>query len=105
MYPHERSLVQRLNDKPFALLGVNTDDSRETLQEAMKAEKMTWRSWWDGGLGGPISRKYQVEAYPTIFLIDAKGMIRQKWEGAPSPEVLDKAINKLLAEAAKDAPP
>jgi hypothetical protein len=25
MIPHERSLVERLKDKPFALLGVNSD--------------------------------------------------------------------------------
>jgi hypothetical protein len=105
MYPHERSLVKRLQDQPFVLLGVNTDDSREELQNAVKAEGLTWRSWWDGGMGGPISRKYRVDAYPTLFLIDHKGAQRQKWVGAPSPEVLDKAINKLLAEAAKDTPP
>ena len=27
MYPHERSLVKRLEGKPFVLLGINSDDS------------------------------------------------------------------------------
>ena len=31
MYPHERSLVKTLEDKPFALLGVNSDP-KETTQ-------------------------------------------------------------------------
>ena len=29
MYPHERSLVKRLAGKPFAIVGVNSDDDRE----------------------------------------------------------------------------
>ena len=32
MYPHERSLVKRLKDKPFALIGVNSDANKETLR-------------------------------------------------------------------------
>ena len=37
MIPHERSLVQKLADKPFALIGVNSDD-RETYDA--KVEEM-----------------------------------------------------------------
>ena len=32
MYPHERSLVKRLAGRPFALLGVNSDQDRKVLQ-------------------------------------------------------------------------
>jgi hypothetical protein len=105
MYPHERSLVKRLQDKPFVLLGVNTDDDRETLQKAIKDEGLTWRSWWDGPPGGAITKKYRITAFPTLVLIDHKGMVRNQWTGAPSEGVLDKALNKLIAEAEKDSPP
>ena len=33
MYPHERSLVKRLADQPFALVGINSDKDREKLKE------------------------------------------------------------------------
>jgi hypothetical protein len=29
MYPHERSLVKRLADEPFAIIGVNSDKDHE----------------------------------------------------------------------------
>ena len=32
MYPHERSLVKKLADKPFALVGVNSDPDLEKLK-------------------------------------------------------------------------
>ena len=34
MYPHERSLVERLKDKPFALIGVNSDTDKDEAEEA-----------------------------------------------------------------------
>ena len=34
MYPHERSLVEEMKDKPFALVGVNSD---RTIERAKKA--------------------------------------------------------------------
>ena len=33
MYPHERSLVKRLANEPFALIGVNSDKDLEKLQK------------------------------------------------------------------------
>ena len=48
MYPHERSLVKKLEGKPFALIGVNSDTRRETAKKATISEKLTWRSFWNG---------------------------------------------------------
>ena len=99
MYPHERSLVARLAGKPFALIGVNSDHDREALKEVLKREQITWRSFWNGGMAGPIPSQYAVDGWPTLFLIDAKGVIRHKWgEGAPSTRTLDQAIDKLIGE-------
>jgi|TARA_B100000809_G_scaffold261591_1_gene310788 hypothetical protein len=93
MYPHERSLVERLKDKPFALLGINSD-SKEKLLETIKRENMTWRSWWDGGnASGPIATKWNVRGWPTLYILDHEGVIRHK--GARG-EAMDKAVDALL---------
>jgi peroxiredoxin len=100
MYPHERSLVKRLEGKPFALLGVNSD-SKERLHRAMKKENITWRSWWDGGsTDGPIAKAWNVKGWPTIYVLDAKGVIRHR---DLRDKELDDAIDTLLKglEAAK----
>jgi hypothetical protein len=99
MYPHERSLVKKLADKPFVLLGVNTDSSKAELKQAMQQEQITWRSWFQGSTDGPISRLYKIEGYPTLFLLDHKGVIRKQYLGAPSSEQLDKEIDALVREA------
>jgi hypothetical protein len=107
MYPHERSLVKRLEGKPFALIGINSDANREQLKEVMKKEEITWRSWWDGGsTSGPIASTWNVHGWPTIYIIDEQGVIRDKNKRG---EAMDKAVDALLekmeGKGAKEKPP
>lgn len=80
MYPEERELVRKLGKAPFALIGVNTDSKIETAQSAVANDNLTWRNFWDGpeGTNGPISRQWNITAWPTVYLIDANGVIRYK---------------------------
>ena len=100
MYPHERSLVEKLKDKPFALIGVNSDRDIEVAQAAVKDENLTWRSFWNGpeGTGGPISAKWNVRSWPTIYVIDHEGVIRDKNKRGAE---LDEVVEKLLAEVSE----
>src|SRR5688572_4237491 len=103
MYPHERSLVKRLADKPFALIGVNSDKDREALKPALAAERITWRSFWNGGSPfGPISTRWNVGGWPTIYVLDQNGVIRFKDVRG---ETMDKAVDSLLKEMGVDVPP
>ena len=104
MYPHERSLVKALEDKPFVLLGINSDKSKDALKKVIADEKMTWRSWWDGGsTGGPIASKWNVQGWPTLYVVDHKGIIRHKWLGSPGEKVMDEALHKLVKAAEENA--
>jgi hypothetical protein len=87
--------VKRLEGKPFVLLGVNSD-SKERLRRAMKKENITWRSWWDGGsTSGPIAKAWNVKGWPTIYVLDHKGVIRHR---DLRDKELDEAIDTLLKE-------
>ncbi len=96
MYPQERELVARLKDRPFAMVSVNTDASAETLAKSIKAGEITWRCWWDGGTTGPITTRWGVSSFPTIFVLDRTGVIRYKDVRGID---LDRAVESLLAEA------
>jgi hypothetical protein len=130
MFPHERSLVKRLENKPFALVGVNSDTDQQYLrlkreqaankeeqQKALKDidweafkkslkekndnQQITWRSFWNGrdGTGGPISATWNVQGWPTLYMIDHKGVIRHKFVGSPGNEKMDKLIDTLVEKA------
>src|SRR5262249_2112182 len=91
----ERALVERLKDKPFALLGVNCDDDKQAAINAIKSERMTWPNWHDGAPGeGPIAKRYHIRGYPSVFVIDAEGIIQQHTPMLG--QVLDKAIDELI---------
>ncbi len=97
MYPHERSLVKELKNKPFALIGVNSDKDLAYASKRIKEENISWRSFWNGpeGTRGPISTEWNVRSWPTIYVLDHKGVIRYKNVRG---EKMDDAIHTLLGE-------
>jgi hypothetical protein len=101
MFPHERSLVKRMADKPFALIGVNSDRDKEYLKKQNEKQEISWRSFWCGpeGTGGKIPTEFNVTGWPTIYVIDAKGVIRYKNVRG---EAMDKAVDTLLEEMEKE---
>ncbi len=109
MFRHERSLVERLKDAPFASIGVNSDPNYEELKKpSFVTEKITWRSFldWQLDLKQPgnvreISKDWKVTSWPTLFLIDAEGKFRRMWRGAPDPATLDREIDAAIAEVLK----
>jgi len=93
MIPHERSLVDELKDKPFALIGIN-NDGKDAYLAGLKELPVTWRSFDDSE--GHIAKTWNVNSYPTIFVLDQDGVIRHKnLRGAP----LEQAIKELVAAA------
>jgi peroxiredoxin len=95
MYPHERSLVARMKDKPFTIVGVNSDKA-EKYKTAIEKNNITWPSFWDGGsTRGPISTAWAVSGWPTLYVLDAKGVIRYKNVRG---EAMDKAVDALMKE-------
>ena len=95
MYPHGRSLVARMKDKPFTILGVNSDSAKR-YKTAIKENEITWPSFWDGGkTGGPIATDWSVRGWPTIYILDTEGVIRYKNTRG---KAMDEAVDALMEE-------
>jgi hypothetical protein len=78
------------------MLGVNCDGDKQAGLKAIQDERITWPNWHDGDPGtGPIVKRYHVGSYPTVFVIDAKGIIRSKNSLGTS---LEKSVDELLKE-------
>ncbi len=92
--PHLQALVERHEDEPFVLIGVNTGDSPEEYKRGLETFNVTWLSAYQGA-ESPIADLFKVEGYPTYVLIDAEGKIRSRGH---SGEAMDEPIAKLLAE-------
>jgi len=93
--PNQRSLVERLKDAPFALVGVNTDDDKDEYRQKLADYGVTWRSAWEGSTRGPLPTRWGIDSYPTVFVLDAQHVLRfvnTRGEG------LGRAVDTLLAE-------
>jgi hypothetical protein len=73
----------------------------------MKKENLTWRSFADFGDAGQgaIAARWNLTNTPTLYVVDARGVIRYKWPGSPGREIIDSALYRLLEEAGGKNPP
>jgi hypothetical protein len=95
MLPHERSLVEKWKDEPFAIVGINSD-SKKKLKEMEADGTTTWRNFTNEQADGKISDKWGVRGWPTIYVLDHRGVIRHQSLRGDS---LESALEALIKEA------
>ena len=101
LYPYWRSLVERTKGKPFVLIGINSDPP-QTVSRIIKDENIAWPTIWEDCRNPTsINAQWYVTGWPTIFLIDHQGVIRQHWFGSPGTAIIDQQIQELLKEMSK----
>ena len=89
--------MKKLEEKPFALLGVNTNNSEaKKLKEVMDREKLNWRSFV---AQETVAVEWNNPGTPMYYIIDHRGVIRSKWFGYPGEKALDTALDELIQEA------
>lgn len=80
MVPGTNALIAELKGKPFVQVGVSTDAKPEVVKEHLKTNEMPWAHWWVGYEGKALET-WDVEAYPTVYVIDHEGVIRHHQVG------------------------
>ena len=65
------------------------------MKQYANAKNLTWRMWWDGEQPGPIVKQYQVHSWPTVYVLDDHGVVRQRNLRGPE---LEQAVDALLRE-------
>jgi thiol-disulfide isomerase/thioredoxin len=81
-YPYQRLLLEIVDEEDFVLLGVNSDEDLEVAKQAKIDEQLLYRTWWDGhgekSTDGPIANLYNVSGWPTIYVLDENGVVRNR---------------------------
>ena len=98
MYPHERSLVEEMKDKPFALVGVNSDRTIERAKKAIAENKLNWRSFQnqEKGRADKISSDWAVKGWPTVVILDSEFKIHYRGhDGDKATEVAKELVAKM----------
>lgn len=69
-------LLPKYADQPFAIFGVNLDDSRQIWEMASRRDRVSWPQISDSlGWRSPLAAAYNVNALPMSFLMDPDGRI------------------------------
>ncbi|MCE3014402.1 MAG: redoxin domain-containing protein [Pirellula sp.] len=75
MYPDNRQLIDELSEEPFVFIGVQRDETIDTVLESLESKAITWRVWWDGE-DKRISTQWNIRGWPSTFVLDQRGVIR-----------------------------
>lgn len=101
--PHEKALLERFGPEQFAIVGVNADEDPGVAREAVAEHGIPWRSFRGGrGDGTSIADDWHVAGYPTLYLLDAEGVIVGTWLGMPPQRELERAIGDQFSDPERE---
>lgn len=90
-----------MKDKPFALVGVNSDKTPEVAKAAIAKNNLNWRSFQNQpeGAAKAIADDWAVKGWPTIVVLDAEMRIRYRGHsGDEATKVARELVEKLAAK-------
>ncbi|MFC3746159.1 peroxiredoxin family protein [Paenibacillus sp. GCM10012306] len=93
--PHMQSIYENYQSEDVVILGVNmtlTEKALGDVQPFVQEQKLTFPIVLDEE--GELLQTYQIVAYPTTYVLDADGVVREKVRGAMNYEMM----SELLAE-------
>ncbi len=93
-FPDIDAVYRRHKDQGFAVLAVNLGQDKAAIEASLHKVPVSFPFLADPL--GITAKRYGVEGAPTAFLIDAKGIVRERFEGPVAPEDLEKKVKALL---------
>ena len=87
--------MKLLENEPFALIGVNSDGDAAKVKKILAEQGITWRNAIDETTSGAWATAWNVHGWPTLYLIDKDGVIRER---DPRGERMLEAARELLAK-------
>lgn len=82
--PDTAARIEKYAGLPFAHIGIHSDGIPESvIRESIEELGVTWPTVLDlpedGSRMGPVASLWQVNGWPTVYVIDHQGVIRSNW--------------------------
>jgi len=94
--PVLQTFYERHQDDGLVLVGINQQESRETVQPFVDDLDLTFPIWMD--VDSLAQREFKTTYLPSSYVIDRFGRIRLMWFGGISGENLEKYVLPLLIQ-------
>lgn len=95
--PHMEKFYAKYADKDAVVLAVNMthlEEGKEHVKSFLEDFGLTFPHALDET--GRITDQYQVIAYPTTYVLNAKGVITQRFQGAIDHNIMKEAYSKAV---------
>lgn len=93
--PTVKAIYQKYHDKGLEIIGISLDKQRTMLEQFLKKNQIPWPQYFDGkGWQTYWAQYYGIQAIPTMWLIDKKGILRDQ----NARQNLEQKVQKLLNE-------
>lgn len=74
--PNVMAAYDRFQDDGFEIIGISLDQERETLENFLKQQKMSWPQYFDSnGWGNELAIRYGIQSIPATYLLNKEGKI------------------------------
>ncbi len=101
--PYEKQLTAKKAGEPFAQLGILSEQDVVLAKENLEKENIGWRHVIEPMNDTKIASFWNVTSWPTLYVLDKKGVIRWKAYGLPMPpEELESKIDLVIKELLQD---
>lgn len=94
--PDLRKLYEKYHKQlDFYAVNVTSNDDLDSAKAFVDAYKLPFPIPLD--MKGEVASKYRVNAFPTTYLIDRQGVVRQKIIGMLEPAQFEQELKKLIS--------
>ena len=92
-----------MKNRPFALVGVNSDQNLGKIRKIVKEKNLIWRSFQNQPEGAktPISQTWAIQGWPTMIVLDENMKIF--YRGHDGDDAISKAKELVKKLEAKNA--
>lgn len=92
--PHVKAMYDKYHPSGFEIIGVSFDSDKQSLIDLVQQEKMAWPQYFEGRSKNRLGDQFGIQHYPSMWLVDKKGVIRYISAGAN----MEEKIKTLMKE-------
>jgi thiol-disulfide isomerase/thioredoxin len=101
-FPELKRLHHKYQNKGFTVIGIAIDEGgANAVKPVIKKRGVTYPILLDNQKNEPLYKAFGIEMLPALFLLDAEGLILQKWTGKSDKAEVEAAIINALQQTTR----
>lgn len=87
--PNMKATYDKFHEQGFEIIGISADRNRAALEGVLDESEIAWPNLYDREQDGSLVEQFNIQAFPTLLLLDRDGVVVAKNPRGPE---LEKAV-------------